>query len=99
MNSIIKDLAVLLFAAGDEIERKAEEIKKRREERFSMFYEKIREKQEDFTSKHAEEIQKAKDRLSEIANKAGLATKAEIDDMKNIVSDIDKKLDKLMKEK
>lgn len=51
MKSILKDIAVLLFAAGDEIESKAREFKENREKRYKEFEEKLKEKKDDFMSR------------------------------------------------
>lgn len=50
MKSILKDIAVLLFAAGDEIEAKAKEFKEDREKRFKEFENKLKKKKDDFMS-------------------------------------------------
>ncbi len=51
MKSLLKDVAVLLFAAGDEIELKAKEFKEEREKRYKEFEEKLKEKKDDFMSR------------------------------------------------
>ncbi len=51
MKSILKDIAVLLFAAGDEIELKAKQFKKEREKRFKEFEEKLKGRKDDFMSR------------------------------------------------
>ena len=51
MKNLLKDIAVLLFAAGDEIENKAKEFKKDREKRFKEFEQKLKEKKDDFMSR------------------------------------------------
>jgi polyhydroxyalkanoate synthesis regulator phasin len=93
MDSFFKDLAVLLFSAGEEIEKKAKEFKETREERYKEFEKKINEKKEEFKVKHGEDINKMKDKMSGVASNLGLATKSEIDEIKKMVSEINKKLD------
>jgi polyhydroxyalkanoate synthesis regulator phasin len=51
VNNILKEIAVLLFAAGDEIETKAKEFKKDREKRFKEFEKKLKDKKDTFMSK------------------------------------------------
>lgn len=50
MKSILKDIAVLLFAAGDEIELKAKEFKKEREHRYKEFEHKLHKRKDEFMS-------------------------------------------------
>ena len=99
MNSLIKDIAVLLFRLGDEIEGKTKEYKEKREERFRQFSEKIKDRQDQFSSKHEEAIKKAQEGFSKVVSKAGLATKSELDDLKKVISEFDTKLDKILEQK
>ena len=46
MSNLFKDMAVLLFSAGDELEKKAGEFKNLREDRYKEFEEKVKNKQE-----------------------------------------------------
>jgi polyhydroxyalkanoate synthesis regulator phasin len=70
MKSILKDIAVLLFAAGDEIESKAKEFKEERETRFKEFEEKLKEKKDNFMSNTGfaskEDISTLMDKIDEL---------------------------------
>ncbi|MBN1984403.1 MAG: hypothetical protein JW795_22955 [Chitinivibrionales bacterium] len=99
MSSFLKDLAILLFATSEEIEKKSAEFKKKREERFKEFVQKMEEPKEEFLKKHEEEINKAKEKVTEIASKIGIATKAEFDELKTMIVDLNKKLDQLLNSK
>ena len=48
MSNLFKDMAVLLFSAGDELEKKAGEFKNLREDRYKEFEEKVKNKQEEY---------------------------------------------------
>jgi polyhydroxyalkanoate synthesis regulator phasin len=93
MSNIIKDLAVLLFSAGDEIEKKAEEFKKDRQERYDKFEDEMKKKKEEFKAKFDQEFGKAKDNISEFVEKHGLVTKKEIDELKKKIDELSAKLD------
>ncbi len=97
MSNILKDLAILFFSAGEEVEKKANEFKEKREERYKEFEEKMKDKKEEFKSKFGEEINKAKENLSEIIGKVGLASKKEIDDLKDMINELNSKIDKMNK--
>ncbi len=51
MTNLFKDFAMLLFSAGEEIEKKAEEFRHKREERYSDFDEKMKENISDISEK------------------------------------------------
>ena len=72
MYSFLKNLAVLLFLAGEEIEEKAKEFKKDREARYAEFEEKIKNKKEDVKDRFEEE-------MSKFLDKYGFAAKTEIE--------------------
>ncbi len=50
MRSMLKDIAVLLFAAGDEIEYKAKKFKEEREKRYRDFEQRMENKKNEFMS-------------------------------------------------
>jgi polyhydroxyalkanoate synthesis regulator phasin len=93
MSNIIKDFAVLLFSAGDEIEKKADEFKKERQERYGKFEEEMKKKKEEFKSKFDEEYGKAKENITEFVDKYGLVTKKEIEELKKKIDELSSKLD------
>lgn len=97
MSNILKDLAVLLFSAGEELEKKAEEYKKTRETRQEEFEQKLRQQKEDIKGKYQDDMESIKEKLSETAGKFGLATKEEIDELKTLVKDLTDKIDKMNK--
>lgn len=99
MSNFLKDLAILMFAASQEIEKKTAQFRKKREERFKKFAEKMEEPKEEFLKKHEAEIKKAQEKIEEVAAKIGIATKSEIDDLKKMVHALDKKLDQILKDK
>ncbi len=97
MGNFIKDLGVLLFTAGEEIEGKAEEFKKMREERYSEFEDKIKDKKDELKSKIETEINKAKGNWTDLTDKLGFASKNEIKELKDKIDELSAKLDKLGK--
>ncbi len=97
MSNILKDLAVLLFTAGEELEKKAEEYKKTREARQEEFEEKLRQKKEDIKDKYQDDMDSIKEKLSETVGKFGLASKEEIDELKSLVKELSEKIDNLNK--
>ena len=97
MSNIIKDLAVLLFSAGEELEKKAKEYREEREVRHQDFEQKIKEQKEEFCKKHQDELRGAKEKLGDLSGRLGLATKEEIDELKDLVQELSAKIDKLGK--
>jgi polyhydroxyalkanoate synthesis regulator phasin len=97
MNSFLKDLSILLFSVGEEIENKAKEFKEEREQRYKEFEEKIKDRKEEFKEKHGEEMEKIRKRISEFSGKLGLATKDEIDEIKAMLAELNTKIDNLKK--
>ena len=95
MSNILKDIAVLLFSAGEEIERKAEEFKKEREERYNKFEETIKEKSEKVKSSFEEEINRAKYHFSGFTDKLGIASKSEIDELRKKLDELSQKIDNM----
>ncbi len=101
MNSFLKDLGVLIFSAGEEVEKKAQEFRAQREERYKDFEEKIKEKKEewnqkkeDWSEKHKEDFDKIKDKVGEVIGTLGLATKNEVDELKKMILELSNKMDK-----
>lgn len=97
MANLLKDLAVLLFSAGEEIEKKADEFRKNREERYQQFEDKLKEGKEKFNTAFDDEIRKAKENLSGLTDRLGLASKREIDEMKRKLDDLAEKIDRMGK--
>ena len=88
MSNLFKDMAVLLFSAGDELEKKAGEFKSLREDRYKEFEEKVKNKQEEFKDKSTEiknmfgdEIKKVEENILEFTEKIGFASKKEVDSL------------------
>jgi hypothetical protein len=97
MINFLKDLSIFLFSAGEEIEKKAEEFKENREARYKEFEEKIKVKKEEFESKHGEDMDNIRKKMSEFTGKLGLATKDELKEIKNMILELNKKIDDLKK--
>ena len=97
MGNVLKDLAVLLFSAGDEIEKKAEEYRRRREERYSEFEKQISEKKDDLKSRIDDELARARHGLNELTGKLGVATKNDVDELRKKIEELSVKLDSLVK--
>ena len=59
----------------------------------------MKESKEAILKKRGKELARARDKISEVAGKIGIATTSEIDDLKAMVADLSGKLDKLLKDK
>lgn len=94
MSNIIKDLAAILFSAGEELEKKAGEYKETREARQEKFEQKLREQQKEFEEKYQCNTDFMKEKIVETAGKFGLATKDDIEELKNMIRDLSDKIDK-----
>ena len=94
MSNILKDIAVLLFSAGEEIEQKAEDFKQKRDERYKEFEEKFTQTKDDVKSKLDEEVDKAKENIKDFAGKLGFVSKAEYDELKKKLDEMSEKMDK-----
>ena len=92
MSRLLKELGLLIFSAGEEIEKKAAEFKTKREERFKEFDEKIKSTKEDVKAKYGEQVGKLKDKLNHFVAGLGVATKEEISELRNLIKEIDEKL-------
>ena len=99
MANFLRDLAVLLFTASEQVEKKSSEFRKIREERFKKFSRELEESKEAFLKKHEKEIGKAHEKITAAAGKIGIATKAEIDEIKKMIGEFDEKLNRILKEK
>lgn len=97
MSNILKDMAVLLFSMGEELERKAEEYKNTREVRQEEFEQKIRQQKEDLKERYQGDMESMKEKISETAGKIGLATKEEIEELKTLMKDLSEKIDNMNK--
>ncbi|TFG62826.1 MAG: hypothetical protein E4H36_07095 [Spirochaetales bacterium] len=97
MSSLLKELGVLIFSAGEEIEKKAAEFKAKREERFKEFDEKVNTAKEDIKTKYGGQFGKVKDRLNDFVSGLGMATKEEIKELRDLVKAIDAKLESMGK--
>lgn len=103
MSNLFKDMAVLLFSAGDELEKKAGEFKTLREDRYKEFEEKVKTKQSELKDKGAEiknifgdEIKKAEENIVEFTEKFGFASKKEVEALHKKIDDLSGKLDQLL---
>jgi hypothetical protein len=93
MSNILKDIAVLIFSAGEEIEKKADQFRKEREDRYGKFEQKLKSGKEKLDTAVEEELDKARDRISAFTEKIGLASKKEIDDLARKIDELSKKID------
>ena len=75
MSNLLKDVAILLFSAGEEIEAKSTELRQEREKRFNEFEEKLKSGSESVKSSLKDEARKARDGLSAFTDKLGIATR------------------------
>ncbi|MCP4762720.1 MAG: hypothetical protein GY870_13155 [archaeon] len=64
MNNLLKDIAVLLFSVGDEIEQKADDFKDKRKERFDKMEYDLKEKKDEYVSKFGLATKKQIDELT-----------------------------------
>ena len=94
MSNIIKDLAAILFSAGEELEKKAEEYKRTRETRQEEFEEKLQQQKKEFEEKYPCDMESMKEKISETAGKIGLATKDDIEELKEMLKDLNDKIEK-----
>lgn len=92
MTNLLKDIAVLLFSAGDEIELKADEFKKQRKERFDKMEGSLKDKLD-----KVETV--IKDKKDDFASRFGIVTSKQIDDLQKQIDKLNSKIDKLTKEK
>lgn len=92
MTNLLKDIAVLLFSAGDEIEQKAEEFKKQRKEKFDKVEGSLKEK--------FEKVENAiKDKKDDFVTRFGIVSSKQIEDLQKQIDKLTAKIDKLSKEK
>jgi polyhydroxyalkanoate synthesis regulator phasin len=96
MSNLLKELAMLLYSAGEEVEKKAAEFREKRDERAKKFEDTIKEKAEKAESIFDDEVTKMKARITELAGKIGVASKTEIDELKKEVGDLVEKVNSLL---
>ena len=97
----IKDILLYLYQATDKIEEKAVLLSEQRKERMEDF-KKNREELEEKAKTRLGEMkvetkEKAQKQVNEILKQAGVARKEEIDELKKMVADLTKKVEKLTK--
>jgi hypothetical protein len=97
MSNFLKDLSILVFAAGEEIEKKAKEFRSQREARYKEFDEKLQAKKAEWKEKSGEKRDSIQQLLAGVPGKLGLASKAEVDEIKSMLADLNRKLDELKK--
>lgn len=93
LKNFLKDLGVLMFSAGEELEKKAEEYRKEREERFKNFEEKVHERKDRFKSRYEEEMNKVKDHIAPFTDMLGYVSKSEVDRLKREIDELKEKLE------
>jgi polyhydroxyalkanoate synthesis regulator phasin len=93
MSNLLKELAMMLYSAGEEVEKKAAEYREKRDERAKKFEDTIRENLDKADSFLDEEGKKMKKRINELADKIGIASKNEIDELKKQINDLAAKID------
>jgi len=97
----IKDLLLYMYQATEKIEEKAvllSEQRKERMEEFKQNHEELEEKAKArLSTMKVETREKAQKQVNEILKHAGVARKEEIDELKKMVTDLTKKVEKLSK--
>ena len=95
---MLKDLLILLFSAGEEIDRKAKEFREKREERFRDFSERLK-RDDGFDGFCSDEVRRARERLAGITDRIGLASKRDVDDLRCLLKEVNDKQDRLLGER
>ncbi len=93
MKGVLKDLGILFFSAGEEIEKKAQEYRAKREERYRAFAEKIASGDKEKKTGFAEQFAWLKERFSALSSSFGFATKDELRELKEMIIELQKKID------
>lgn len=91
--SLIKELGLLLFTAGQKIEEKAHEYRENREKRFEDFLNTIKEKSTEAEEESSHQSERMKEHARTILSSFGFATKEEIDELKHAINELSAKLD------
>jgi len=101
MFSKVKYLFLYLYEASERMEEKSAEIAQHHQERMEAFRLEHKEMETKAKEKFSEMRRETKDQVStqvrNIVGELGLATRTELDEIKDLVGDISKKLDKLDK--
>lgn len=101
MFSKVKYLFLYLYEASEKMEEKSAEIAKRHQERMEAFRLEHKEMEakakEKFTQMRRETKDQVSSQVRNVVGELGLATRTELDEIKSLVGDISKKLDKLDK--
>ena len=95
MANLLKEMAMLLYTAGDEVEKKMEEYRKKRDENRGGCEEAAREKREKIESFLEDGKKKMKESMNTLADKIGFASKGEIEKLKQEIESLSAKLDSL----
>ncbi len=90
MTNLLKDIAVLLFSAGDEIEQKADEFKKLRKDRLDKVEGSLKDKFDKVESAIL-------DKKDDLVDRFGFVTSKQIEDLQKQVDKLSAKVDKLSK--
>jgi F0F1-type ATP synthase membrane subunit b/b' len=99
----LKYLFLYAFEATERMEQKAVEIAEERKKRMEKFRQEHKEMEE--KARHRlqelkdETREKVRDQVNEMIKEIGLATKAELEDLKHLLEDISETVDKLAKKK
>ncbi len=93
MSNPLKDLGILLFKAGEEFEQKTDEFRKKNKDRYTEFEGKIRDAGETMGNRFDEEVNRARGSINDLTTRIGLASKKEIDELRDKLDELSRKLD------
>lgn len=101
MFETIKDFFVFCYKATEKMEEKSKQIHEERQERWDEFREKTVKAKQDLKEKmddrKTELSAKFKSDIKEWLKESGFATREEVDNIQKNISNIEKKIDKLLK--
>jgi polyhydroxyalkanoate synthesis regulator phasin len=88
-------MAMLLYTAGEEIDKKIEDYKKKRDDNCGSFEEEARKRREKIEAFIEDEKKKMKERINSLADKMGFVSRSEVDRLKQEIEALSAKLDSL----
>lgn len=97
MFSNLKYFFLYCYEAADKMEEKAEGFSEERAKRMETFRAQRQEAEDKARAKIDEMKAEAQRQVGEALNRVGVAKKAEIDELKTLIADLSKKVDKLAK--
>lgn len=97
MFSNLKYFFLYCYEAADKMEGKADVFAEERAKRMEVFRAQRQEAEDKARAKIDEMKAEAQRQVGEALNRVGVAKKAEIDELKTLIADLSKKVDKLAK--